>query len=213
VRTYPHELSAPVDLLIPTGDLIEGGAVQEYRAIAEAVAGNIPAFFCPGNRDQREHFHATLSADRVAEHLPAGAPVNSAWTFGGFTVIMLDSSVPGQYHGALDPATIGWLNATPAELPRDTPVLIGMHHPPVELGHPGVDRVRLPDAEPLAATLRRYPDIVAVLVGRTHAATATTFVGRPPMDEAASPGLAIPLPHDDISDGARITNYYRTVVS
>ncbi len=111
-------------------------------------------------------------------------------------------------------------------------MLIGMHHPPLKLAHPSVDRVRLLDAEPLAATLRRYPNVVAVLVGHTHAATATTFTGRPLLvapgihstlrlpwekavagqsliDESAPPGFAIHLLHDD----ARITTYYRTIVS
>jgi Icc protein len=146
-------------------------------------------------------------------------------------VIMLDSSVPGQYHGVLAAETIAWLEATLAALPRDMPVLIGMHHPPVELGHPGVDPLRLSDAAPLAATLQRYPNVAAVLVGHTHTATATTFAGRPLLvapgihsslrlpwekaapgqsllDETAAPALAIHLLHDD----ARITTYYRTIV-
>ena len=42
VMAYLHDLPTPVDLLILTGDLIEGGAVAEYRTIAEAVAGDTP---------------------------------------------------------------------------------------------------------------------------------------------------------------------------
>lgn len=144
---------------------------------------------------------------------------------------MLDSSVPGQYHGALDIETLRWLDATLAELPRDTPVLLGRHHLPVELGHPGVDQLRLLDAATLAATLRRYPNVAAVLVEHTHTATGTTFAGRPLLvapgihsslrlpwgkaapgqsllDETAAPALAIQLLHDD----ARITTYYHAIV-
>jgi Icc protein len=230
VMAYLDNLPTPVDLLILTGDLIEGGAVAEYQVIAEAVAGNTPALFCPGNSDPRDPFRAALQSRQTAHDAPAAAPVNSARTFGALTVIMLDSSVPGQYHGALDAETIDWLDATLAEMPGDMPVLIGMHHPPVELGHPGVDQLRLLDAAPLAATLQRYPNVAAVLVGHTHTATATTFAGRPLLvapgihsslrlpwekaapgqsllDETASPALAIHLLHDD----ARITTYYRTI--
>lgn len=230
VMAYLQRLSTPVDLIIMTGDLIQGDAVEEYRTIAAAVAGDIPVLYCPGNSDQRDPFRTILLADRMAEHLPADAPVNYAQTFAEFAVIMLDSSVPGQYHGILDAPTIGWLNATLAALPSNLPVLIGMHHPPIELGHPGVDGLRLLDAEPLAATLHQYPNVAAILVGHTHAATATTFAGRPLLvapgvhsrlrlpwenavagqsliDETAPPGLAIHLLHDD----ARITTYYRTI--
>lgn len=231
VMAYVRTLPTSVDLLVLTGDLIEGGAVSEYRAIAETVAGDIPALCCPGNSDQRGPFRAALLPGRTANDTPADAPINYAWSFGAVTVIMLDSSVPGRYHGALDTGTIRWLHTTLAELPRDTPVLLGMHHPPIELGHPGVDRVRLLDAAPLAATLRQYPNVAAILVGHTHASTATTFAGRPLLvapgihssrrlpwekaadgqsliDETAPPGLAIYLLHDD----ARITTYYRTIV-
>ncbi|HEY8600195.1 MAG TPA: hypothetical protein VIL85_17290 [Thermomicrobiales bacterium] len=146
---------------------------------------------------------------------------------------MIDSSVPGQYHGAFNPETIDWLNRTLAGLPRDMPVLLGMRHPPIALGHPGVARARLPDVEPLAATLRRYPDVVAVLVGHTHAATVTTFAGRPllvapgihsslrlPWERAAEgeslitmaapPGLTIHFLHNDAGGEARITTSYHT---
>lgn len=57
---YLRSLSTPVDLIVVTGDLIQGDAAGEYRAIAEAVAGDIPAPFCPGNSDQRDPFRTIL---------------------------------------------------------------------------------------------------------------------------------------------------------
>jgi 3',5'-cyclic AMP phosphodiesterase CpdA len=226
---YLRSVTAPLTAIVVTSDIIEAGAVEEYAHVAAALDGIAPTLYCPGNSDQRGPFRAALLSDQVAA-TDIDGPINYARTLGERTFIMLDSSVPGDYRGALDEGTLAWLRATLAALPRSATVILGLHHPPVEVGHPGVDRVRLQDPAPLAQALRNYPQIAAVLVGHTHAATATTFAERPLLiapglharlrlpweadavtapliDPSAPPALALHLLHDD----RRITTYYQTL--
>ena len=233
VAAYLHGLSTPPDAIVVTGDIIQGDATADYRVIADALDGLAPVLYCPGNSDQRGPFAATLlpeyasaqAADEV-EH----APVNYHREVGRVTFVMLDASVPGHYHGQLGDVTAAWLADTLAAIPAARPVVIGLHQPPLALGHPIIDSLKLLDPEPLAAALARHPNVVAMLVGHTHAATVTTFAGRPlivspgihsnlhfpwepstpgrmPIDEAAPPALASHLLDDD----NRVTTYFRTL--
>jgi len=116
------------------------------------------------------------------------------------------------------------LRETPA------PVLVGFHHPPVELGVPYVDGIRQFGEERLAEVAARHPHLVAFLAGHAHTAAATTFAGRPllvapgvvstiklPWEVPAgsddvvhldhAPSLAFHVLHDD----HRLTTHYRPV--
>lgn len=227
---YLRQLKTPVDCIVLTGDIIEAGAIEEYRTVAEALAGDIPVLSCPGNSDQRAALRAALLPSCSADAHDTELSLDYARTVGDLTIIMLDSSVPGQYYGELSAATLRWLAGTLAALPAAAPVLIALHHPPIALGHPVVDQLRLRNADDLAAIVRRYPNVIALLAGHTHAGTATLFAGRPFLvapgvhsglhlpwervaegqsliDDTAPPALAL----HRIDDQYRITSYFRAL--
>lgn len=207
-----------IDALVVTGDVVEAGDAAEPEkdyAFAREQAGRlgVPVLWCRGNSDE-----------------PTAAGFGGTLQLPGLTVLALDSSTPGSFAGSLSGAEIAAARAAmEADTNRDDPIVLALHHPPVELGHPNVDEIRLVDARPLASLIADEPRIIAILAGHTHAATMTTFQGRPlvlargvhsdgqlPLealepwtdliDETADPGYAVHL-----LIGRRLVSYFRTV--
>ncbi|MFF5362458.1 metallophosphoesterase [Streptomyces scabiei] len=175
VRDYLNGLPTPVDAVVVTGDIADHGLVEEYEIAREAMRYDAPTLVCPGNHDSRPEFRKVL-LDQVGSDSEAG-PVNQTLRVDGLTVLLCDSSIPGRHDGRLDDETIGWLES---ELARaEGPVFVGMHHPPIALGLPSVDAIRLNHPERLERVLRRHDQVKAVLVGHAHTAASAVFAGLP----------------------------------
>ncbi|AKA06967.1 metallophosphoesterase [Streptomyces noursei ZPM] len=220
------DLPGTFDGVLVTGDLADHGTDDEYRLAAELLkplADRHPLLVCPGNHDAREPFRRLL----LGGGEPGDAPVNQVRDLAGTRVVLCDSSIPGRAEGRLAPETLAWLDATLAAAPR-LPALVALHHPPVDLGLPYIDRIGLREAEGLAAVLDRHPQVIAVLCGHAHTSAATTFAGRPLLcapgvastalvpweqqpgqswkTEDADPALTFHLLHE-----GRLTSHHRTV--
>ena len=62
---------------------------------------------------------------------------------GGLRLVACDTTQPGRDDGRLD---LAWLAARLAE--SDAPTIVAMHHPPVPIGIPALDRIGLPGGGP-----------------------------------------------------------------
>lgn len=177
IRRVARELAAAtkrVDVIVVTGDTVEGSAfddtasmVEEYRLVHDLLAPLAPVTYCPGNSDG-EAFDLFLK-----EVFPEGEGANRRVEANGVTILTLDSRIRGDFAGHLGDETIAWLDATLAGV--SGPVVIAMHHPPVTIGHRAFDRLRLDNPEALEAVIGRYPNVVGILCGHIHMALATRF--------------------------------------
>jgi Icc protein len=222
VMGYLAALPRPVDAVLVTGDVADHGRPAEYQAARELLGGPAPVLICPGNHDRRASFRRVLLGD------PDGGegPVNQVHRLDGVTVLLCDSTVPGQDGGYLDDETIAWLDAALAAAP-DGPALVAMHHPPLPLGVPFVDDIGQAGGDRLAEVVRRHDHVVAVLCGHAHTAASTWFAGRQLL---VAPGVASTLllpaerPTGDVLDGdapaaiafhlldgGRLTTHFRVV--
>ncbi|GAA3213436.1 metallophosphoesterase [Actinocorallia longicatena] len=221
-RVMDHVRGLPVDAVLITGDIAEHGAAVEYEIAREVLASPFPTVLCPGNHDDRARL-------REAFPDPSGtgrpdAPVNRALDLDGLSILLADSTVPGEIHGYLDDPTVAWLEEALAER-RDVPTVIGMHHPAAPVGIPYVDRLSLWEPSRLEAVVRRNPQVVAVIAGHAHLAGATGFAGVPltiapatvntaltpaesalewPVDHDLPPGLAL-----HVWTGSHLTTHAR----
>ena len=221
VMGYLAALPRPVDAVLVTGDVADHGRPAEYRAARELLGGPAPVLICPGNHDRRASFRRVLLGDPGGE-----GPINQVHRLDGVTVLLCDSTVPGQDGGYLDDQTIGWLDAGLAAA-ADRPALVAMHHPPVALGVPFIDDIRQAGGGRLADVVRRHDHVVALLCGHAHTAASTWFAGRQLL---VAPGVASTLllpaerPTGDALDGdapaaiafhlldeGRLTTHFRVV--
>lgn len=195
VARFLATLDPGPDVVVVSGDLTQRPPGAEEDAAAEVVAGELafleatlsravpaPVLLVPGNSDDRavfaEHLDRGQATGRALRVVDAEAgQANRAVDAAGLRFLLVDSSVPGEFAGELEEGTVHWL-ATQLDA-ATTPVVLVLHHPPVDLGHPVVDTLRLRRPERLQALLQLSPNLVGTLAGHTHAATATTFAGRP----------------------------------
>jgi 3',5'-cyclic AMP phosphodiesterase CpdA len=161
------------DLVVITGDLVDVPSVSAYGHLKRLLTPlRIPLAAIPGNHDGRG-----MLRDVWPDHAPtATAAFNSVRSVGEIDIVLIDSTVPGVAHGALDAETLAWLDAT-LGTSATRPALLFLHHPPFATGIAHMDVQNLRNADDLAATLRNHERARLVAAGHVHRATATTFAG------------------------------------
>ena len=148
-------------LLVLMGDLAHRGEAEVYARLAARLSRvSVPVVPMLGNHDRREPFRAAFPL------APAGPGdfVQTARDAGPARILTLDTldgpPYPAGHHaGRLCPARLEWLDRELGAA-ADRPVVVCLHHPPVAVGLPGMDRIALADPAPLLDRLHRH--------GRAH---------------------------------------------
>lgn len=214
-QVMEHLRTLRLDAVLVTGDIADHALPEEYATAEELLRDERPLAVCPGNHDAVPEFEKLLG------------PANQALRLDDLTIALADSSVPGHDHGYLADETLAWLDEVLSERP-DVPAFVGMHHPPIELGVPYVDRIRLREPERLADLLSRHPHVAGVLTGHAHTAVSARFAGLPLV---VAPGVIstsltsveteaeIPVTYDlppayalHIFDGRQLVTHFRPVI-
>ena len=171
-----NEFTPVPDFVVISGDLADTPTAEEYDHLKCLLASlKLPFASIPGNHDSRGMMRAAFPASNYAQ---SSGPLDQRIEIAGLDLLLLDSSVPGEPHGQLDPATLEWLDATLASSPQ-RPALLFLHHPPFRAGILHMDRQNLFNADALALIVRRYPRVRLVATGHVHRATLTMFAGVP----------------------------------
>jgi len=162
------------DAAVITGDLTDHGHPDEYHQLAELLAGiPLPVYLAIGNHDNRDAF---LDAFAGTANLAGGDRTHYAVDLRGATLVVLDSLVPGEGAGRVGSDQLAWLDTVLSQRP-ETPALVVVHHPPVPVGIPFLDGIRLLDADALAEVVRAHPQVVRVLCGHVHRTITAPFAG------------------------------------
>ena len=175
-RAIAHlaRLPAPPDVVIITGDCVDGGNIAEYERFRELLRPlTMPIYVIPGNHDQRDNLRKVFG-DQGAAPLPGF--IQYVVDSGPVRLIALDTNVPGQGVGALDAERLGWLDERLAEA-HERPTIIFMHHPPFLTGLKVHDHIGLMDADALGAIVARHPQIDRIVAGHIHTTMLRRFYG------------------------------------
>lgn len=175
----------PLAVLL-TGDVADHGVRDAYEAARDVLAPlAVPVHVIPGNHDDRATLRDVLGAPGEGD-----APVHFAVQAGPIRVIACDTLIPDHVEGQLD---VSWVADRLAEAP-DTPTLIAMHHPPVQIGFDSMDAYGLPAAtrSELEAVLAEHPQVLKIVTGHVHRA-ASALIGRVPVVSAPSVNFQLRL--------------------
>lgn len=134
----------PASFAVITGDLVRDGEPAAYARLHAMLDHQPwPVHLLLGNHDDRDAFrHAFPEAP-----LDEAGFVQSAIRTPVGTCLMLDTHAPGRPDGELCARRLDWLAARVAE--GTEPLLLFMHHPPLSVGIPAMDRMGLRTAEGL----------------------------------------------------------------
>lgn len=172
-----NTLAPQPDLVIGSGDLVQGGAPEEYAAV-RALLAPLQAPFLPvaGNHDDRR---ALVEAFRDLDLAwgPAGF-VQYAHETPRLRVIALDTVTAGSDDASFCRVRAGWLARTLAASPK--PALIALHHPPFRTGVPWMDPTTLEWTQELRRAITPYSRrVVGFVCGHIHRSIQTRAFGKP----------------------------------
>ncbi|MCF2870180.1 phosphodiesterase [Octadecabacter sp. G9-8] len=140
------------EALILMGDLTHSGKPEEYSALRNILAScTIPVIFMMGNHDARAPFYAEFPD---APKTPQGhvQHIVDLPDHRIITLDTLDENADPHHSGVLCTDRLAWLqaalNSTNGRMP-----LVFAHHPPCDIGLPGMDAIGLRNGSDLLALL------------------------------------------------------------
>ena len=131
-RLAPVVRDLSPDAIVLSGDVSEDGSAESYRRVADLVEDwGKPVAWLPGNHDERPVMEQAL--DRP------GFVAGPVCRFGGWQVVLLDSAWHDRPEGELNDQRLAPLD----ELDGKQPALVFVHHQPIAVGSPWIDKYPL----------------------------------------------------------------------
>lgn len=147
------------DLVLLTGDLSEDASEASYERMARIIDARVPILALPGNHDEHEAMKEKFP------HGPWAGPL--AWESGNWLIVMTDSTAPGHVEGRFSESALMKIRAVMAKSERDH-ILLALHHQPVPVDAPWIDKYPLVEAEDFLGMVDSEPRIRCVLWGHIH---------------------------------------------
>ncbi len=162
VLAQAREEHPRIDLILATGDLSQDGSLASYQRAARLLGEVAPTHWLVGNHDKPAPMQEALG-------VPGKPPCPSVVQAGNWTLILLDSTLPGEVSGALFDADLAFLERALAGAEGDH-VLVAMHHQPVAMGCRWLDAHQIIGAERFFEVIDADPRVKAIVWGHVHQA-------------------------------------------
>lgn len=166
-HAYLHHPDA--GLCVVTGDVVDTGKKDEYRRLKHFGLerwNELRAL--PGNHDCAPHLARSL--------IGTGQQWPGSMSISGFRLVFLDTSVAGRDCGRVGSDVISWLDAECRESAE--PILLFMHHQPMQTYVPSTDTIGLEDASAFADLVARQSERIAhIFFGHCHMPISGSLAG------------------------------------
>ena len=152
--------AATADCVLATGDLVHDATPEGYGVMAERIQRlGRPVYCLPGNHDIPDVMEESLNQGLVST--PKSA------RFGGWLIVLLDSTLPGRPGGALSAVELARLQSL-LDAHADHHVLVSLHHQPVPIGSGWMDRMALANPAPFFEIIDGHSGVRGILWGHIH---------------------------------------------
>ncbi len=175
-RKEPH-----IDQLVCTGDVASEGNTEGYLRFHKLVRRYFkqPLAWLPGNHDSAEIMSVSAKSLGIEPRLV---------TAGNWLIVMLDSSVPGQVYGHLEASELDYLSYVLRHNHDNKPVMLCLHHQPVNVGSEWIDQYIVKNAAALFDLVGQFSQVKIISWGHVH----QEFVGkRNNIDLFATPSTCV----------------------
>lgn len=173
------------DAILLTGDVSEDASPESYRRVGERLSEcGLPVWALPGNHDDPDVMAGFFEVG------PWRQP--RCMEMENWRIVLLDSTERGRISGVLDSAHLEWLRNDVAASP-DSNYLLALHHQPLPVGAPWIDRYRLETPGPLLEMAEQADNIRCIVWGHIHhefqhEQSGTLFLGAPSTVANSLPG-------------------------
>ena len=150
--------------VVVTGDFTH----DERRETYQAVHGLLDEWLdrchvLPGNHDDRALLREVFG-DRAGG---TDRGICFSESVGGWRLIGIDTHIPGEVPGRVEPAMLDWL-AGELDQHSSQPTILFQHHPPISVGSAWLDAIGLRDPGPFRDLVTRSPQVRVVSCGHVH---------------------------------------------
>ncbi|WP_462381153.1 3',5'-cyclic-AMP phosphodiesterase [Pseudomonas sp. Marseille-QA0892] len=159
VQLVRQEQGDDIDLVLATGDLAQDGSMAAYERFEALTAPlRVPLAWTVGNHDD-----ACAMRERSLGERWVGPVVD----MGAWRIVMLETAVPNEVHGALSVEVLEMLdNALSTADGRH--VLLAMHHHPVSVDSAWMDQIGLQSPEALFDRVDLNDAVRGIVWGHVH---------------------------------------------
>ena len=160
VISHARKFNWPPDAILVTGDLVHDPAPAAYERLREMLlATGQPVFCIAGNHDVPEVMHKVLQQDNIM--------TSKAILFSDWLVLMLDTFLPRTHAGMLQQDELEFLDKQ-LNAHKQKHVLVCLHHPPVSVGSPWMDKMGLRNPDAFFSVVNKYNHVRVILWGHIH---------------------------------------------
>jgi len=151
-------LSPPPRLVVASGDLTDDGSVAAYQKLKRLLI-RLPClvFVMAGNHDESKVMNSILPGDNIVNQRQS---VCEDWW-----LIFVNTKIEGGSYGFVSSDELTWLQQQ-LEQADDRPVLLAMHHTPLELC--ASSSCQFKNADEFIALVQQYPNVKGLVAGHTH---------------------------------------------
>ena len=150
-----------MDLILATGDLSQDASLEAYTRLDDALSEfGVPTYWIEGNHDKPAPMLEALR-DHKAEMGPCVIE-RGAWT-----IIMLDSTIPGEVPGELYDDDIEFLDRSLRNAAGEH-IMVCLHHHPIPMGCKWLDTQVVASADRFFEVIDRHDRVRAVIWGHVH---------------------------------------------
>jgi Icc protein len=164
------------------------GEYELFRQLTEPLMA--PLHVIGGNHDDTALVHEQFPIEGGTGE----GDYRYAVEFGDLRLVACDSNIAGSEAGAFGPERLAWLESLLDE-DVETPTIVAMHHPPVDIGIDALDAIRIPDpdANALAESLSLRPHVLRLICGHVHRGSVSVLRGACPAFTCPSSHMAAEL--------------------